>query len=146
MSSFVGLVPCEDSTGDGSNRGSITKNGDKKLRSMLIQAAWAAIRVDPELSDSGGGEKACGAYLLCIARAQRISGKANCQGGIRAASVADTKGRDIVLPGKARSITESWFVSGDRDSGTAIRRIQQTDARKSEAPLRSATHSSQSYS
>ena len=51
MSSFVGLVPCENSTGDGANRGSITKNGDKRLRSMLIQAAWAAIRKDPELRE-----------------------------------------------------------------------------------------------
>lgn len=51
MSSFMGLVPAEDSTGEDSDRGSITKNGDKRLRSMLIQGAWAAIRKDPELGE-----------------------------------------------------------------------------------------------
>lgn len=51
MSSFIGLVPCEDSTGEGADRGSITKNGDKRLRSMLIQGAWTAIRTDKELRE-----------------------------------------------------------------------------------------------
>lgn len=50
-SSFMGLVPSEDSTGDRADRGSITKAGDKKLRSLLIQAAWTAIRKDPELGE-----------------------------------------------------------------------------------------------
>jgi transposase len=46
---FFGLVPCEDSTGDDVNRGSITHRGDRRLRAKLIQAAWVAIRKDPEL-------------------------------------------------------------------------------------------------
>jgi transposase len=49
MASFFGLVPREDSTGEGSNRGSITKAGDPTMRSLLIQAAWSATRQDPEL-------------------------------------------------------------------------------------------------
>lgn len=49
MGSFMGLVPCESSTGDDTNRGSITKAGDQRLRSMLIQGAWTAIRNDHEL-------------------------------------------------------------------------------------------------
>jgi len=51
MSSFMGLVPCEDSTGDDTNRGSITKAGDQRLRSLIIQGAWTAIRNDHELGD-----------------------------------------------------------------------------------------------
>lgn len=51
MASFMGLVPAENSTGDDSNRGPITKTGDRRLRSMLIQGAWTAIRKDPELAD-----------------------------------------------------------------------------------------------
>jgi transposase len=47
--SFFGLVPCENSTGDRAERGSITKCGDPRLRSMLIQGAWTAIRKDSEL-------------------------------------------------------------------------------------------------
>jgi transposase len=46
---FFGLVPTENSTGDRTDRGSITKCGDPRLRSMLIQGAWAAIRQDSEL-------------------------------------------------------------------------------------------------
>jgi transposase len=51
LASFVGLVPREDSTGDKVNRGSITRIGDRRLRAKLIQAAWVAIRKDPELDD-----------------------------------------------------------------------------------------------
>ena len=46
---FFGLVPTENSTGDDIDRGSITKCGDPRLRSMLIQGAWTAIRKDEEL-------------------------------------------------------------------------------------------------
>jgi transposase len=46
---FFGLVPTENSTGDRTDRGSITRCGDPRLRSMLIQGAWAAIRKDHEL-------------------------------------------------------------------------------------------------
>ena len=48
---FFGLVPTENSTGDDIDKGSITKCGDPRLRSMLIQGAWAAIRRDSELKD-----------------------------------------------------------------------------------------------
>jgi len=46
---FFGLVPTENSTGDDIDKGSITKCGDPRLRSMLIQGAWTAIRKDEEL-------------------------------------------------------------------------------------------------
>ena len=47
--SFFGLTQCEDSTGDQADRGSITKAGDPVMRSLLIEAAWTAIRKDAEL-------------------------------------------------------------------------------------------------
>jgi transposase len=53
--SFFGLVPTEDSTGEGADRGSITKAGDPVMRSMLIEAAWTAIRKDPELAEFYSG-------------------------------------------------------------------------------------------
>lgn len=46
---FFGLVPAESSTGDRVDKGSITRCGDPRLRSMLIQGAWAAVRKDDEL-------------------------------------------------------------------------------------------------
>lgn len=49
MASFFGLVQREDSTGEGANRGAITKAGDPVMRSLLIEGAWTAIRKDPEL-------------------------------------------------------------------------------------------------
>jgi hypothetical protein len=49
LGSFLGLVPTEHSTGEKVHRGSINRAGDRRLRSKLIQSAWAAIRKDPEL-------------------------------------------------------------------------------------------------
>lgn len=49
IAGFLGLVSSEHSTGDQENRGEITRIGDKRLRSKLIQCAWTAIRQDPEL-------------------------------------------------------------------------------------------------
>jgi transposase len=51
LSGFLGLVPTESSTGDHEERGSITKGGDRRLRCMMIQGAWVAIRKDPELRE-----------------------------------------------------------------------------------------------
>jgi len=51
LGGFLGLVSTENSTGDRTERGSITHSGDGRLRSKLIQAAWSAIRKDGELRE-----------------------------------------------------------------------------------------------
>ena len=51
LAAFLGWVPTEHSTGDRVHRGSISRSGDSRLRSKLIQSAWAAIRQDPELGE-----------------------------------------------------------------------------------------------
>jgi transposase len=51
LGGFLGLVPTENSTGDRTERGSITHSGDGRLRSKLIQASWSAIRQDAELRE-----------------------------------------------------------------------------------------------
>jgi transposase len=51
LGGFLGLAPREHSTGERVARGSITRTGDGRLRSKLIQAAWSAIRQDPELRE-----------------------------------------------------------------------------------------------
>lgn len=51
LAGFLGLVPTEKSTGERTDRGSITRTGDGRLRSKLIQAAWSAIRKDGELGE-----------------------------------------------------------------------------------------------
>ncbi len=50
LGAFAGLVSSENSTGEDENRGEITHMGDRTLRSLLIEAAWIAIRRDPELN------------------------------------------------------------------------------------------------
>jgi transposase len=49
LGAFLGCVPIEHSTGDVVNRGPISRTGDTRLRNKLVQAAWVAIRRDPEL-------------------------------------------------------------------------------------------------
>jgi transposase len=51
LAGFLGVVPTEHSTGERTDRGSITHTGDKRLRSKMIQASWSAIRKDAELRD-----------------------------------------------------------------------------------------------
>ncbi len=49
VAAFLGVVPTAHSTGEGTQRGAITRTGDARLRAQLIQAAWAAIRHDAKL-------------------------------------------------------------------------------------------------
>ena len=51
LAGFLGLVPTENSTGERTERGSITHSGDGRLRSKLVQASWSAIRQDAELRE-----------------------------------------------------------------------------------------------
>ena len=44
-------MPQENSTGDRISKGSITRAGSGRLRNKLIQSAWTAIRLDPELHE-----------------------------------------------------------------------------------------------
>jgi transposase len=82
-SSFLGLVPTENSTGEGSDRGSITKAGDPTLRSLMIQAAWAAIREDSELLEFyqrvyKGHSKDKAARIAIVAVARKLSARMHC--------------------------------------------------------------------
>jgi transposase len=51
LAGFLGVVPTENSTGEKTDRGSITRTGHGRLRSKLIQASWSAIRQDAELRE-----------------------------------------------------------------------------------------------
>jgi transposase len=44
VTSFLGLVPREYSSGERQHKGGITKTGDRHLRSLLVQAAWVVSR------------------------------------------------------------------------------------------------------
>jgi transposase len=49
FAAFLGLTPREGSSGDRIVKGSITHLGDKRLRSLLVEAAWTTIRRDTQL-------------------------------------------------------------------------------------------------
>jgi transposase len=48
IASYVGLIPCEDSSSDRRRLGHITKQGNTQLRFLLVEAAQAAVRRDPD--------------------------------------------------------------------------------------------------
>ena len=78
LGSFLGLVPTENSTGDRVDRGSITRLGDGRLRSKLIQAAWSAIRQDTELREfyrsvCRRNSRGKGARIAIVAVARKLS-------------------------------------------------------------------------
>jgi transposase len=48
IGSYVGLVPCEDSSGGRQRLGHISKQGNTLLRFLLVEAAQATVRWDPD--------------------------------------------------------------------------------------------------
>ena len=48
IGSYLGLIPCEDSSANRQRLGHITKQGSSLLRFLLVEAAQAAVRWDPD--------------------------------------------------------------------------------------------------
>jgi transposase len=48
IASYLGLVPLEDSSGQRRRLGHITKQGNSRLRFLLVEAAQVTVRSDPE--------------------------------------------------------------------------------------------------
>ena len=55
LSSFVGLIPDTQSSGETEHTGEITRRRHGLLRALLIEAAWVAARKDPALLRAFGG-------------------------------------------------------------------------------------------
>lgn len=49
FSSWLGLVPSEWSSGDGQTKGSITRSGNKRARTALVESSWFLIRKDARM-------------------------------------------------------------------------------------------------
>ena len=49
--SFTGLTPSEYSSGGHVRRGHISRQGNTRLRHMLVEAAWKAVRKDPVIQE-----------------------------------------------------------------------------------------------
>ena len=48
VASYLGLIPREESSGGRQRLGAITKQGNRMLRSLLVEAAGIAVRYDPQ--------------------------------------------------------------------------------------------------
>ena len=49
VASYVGLIPCEYTTGGKQRLGHISKQGSPLLRFLLVEAGQSAVKQDPEL-------------------------------------------------------------------------------------------------
>ena len=49
VASYLGLIPREESSGGRQKLGAISKQGNRMLRSLLVEAAQIAVRFDPEM-------------------------------------------------------------------------------------------------
>ena len=73
MAAYLGLCPSSFESGEASDRkGHITRQGPGRVRKVLCQASWAAVRLDPEMHErwerikggkSGRGKKAIVAVM-----------------------------------------------------------------------------------
>jgi transposase len=50
FNSFIGLCPTEFSSGEHQRKGAITPRHHKQLRSLVIEMAWTAVRLDPAIN------------------------------------------------------------------------------------------------
>jgi transposase len=61
VGSYVGLVPCQDASGDKNRLGHVTREGPPTVRKLLCEAAWQGVRRSEKMKAwferIGGGEK-----------------------------------------------------------------------------------------
>jgi transposase len=74
--SYTGLTPCEYSSGESIRRGHITRQGNSRLRHVLVEAAWRAIRKDAVLRASFEQiARRRGKKIAIVAIARRLVGR-----------------------------------------------------------------------
>lgn len=77
LAGYLGLVPSESSSGEKTSRGSITRAGNRRVRTSLVEAAWRVFPQDEQLSDvyyrikNHRGEN--GAQIAIVAVARRLA-------------------------------------------------------------------------
>jgi transposase len=74
--SFTGLTPAEFSSGEHVRRGHISRQGSARLRAILVECAWRAIRKDPSLQQAYQRLKITrGGKRAIVAIARRLVGR-----------------------------------------------------------------------
>ncbi len=74
--SFTGLTPGEYSSGEKTHRGHISRQGSSRLRHLLVEAAWQAIRKDKKLGEDFARIAARrGKKIAIVAIARKLIGR-----------------------------------------------------------------------
>jgi transposase len=78
VQAYLGLVPCENSSGGQRRLGRITKQGNSYARAMLVQAAWCILRrrdeTDPMVRWGHAVAARRGKRIAVVALARRLAG------------------------------------------------------------------------
>ena len=111
VGAHLGLVPCQDASGDKSRLGHITRDGPATARKLLCEAAWVAVRRSPTVRDfyervtrgDGGRKKiaivATAHYLARVAAAMLRTGECwRERDGAKASGAAGGGGEDPSRP------------------------------------------------
>ena len=78
--SFTGLTPCEWSSGQSVHRGHISRQGSRRLRHVLIEAAWRAVKKDSALKEIFERIAARrGKKIAIVAVARKLIGRARAE-------------------------------------------------------------------
>ncbi len=76
LASYLGLTPLEYSSGERVRQGRITRCGNKRVRSCLVESAWILIGKDPQMRQRYLRIKARrGAKRAIVAIARNLSGR-----------------------------------------------------------------------
>lgn len=76
VGSYVGLVPCQDASGDKNRLGHVTREGPPTVRKLLCEAAWQAARRSPKVKgwfDRISGGEAERRKIAVVAVARKLS-------------------------------------------------------------------------
>jgi len=76
LTSFLGLTPSEFSSGEHTRRGRITRCGNKRVRTCLIESSWTLISRDPVMRDKYDQlKRRRGAKRAIVAIARSLAGR-----------------------------------------------------------------------
>lgn len=76
VGSYVGLVPCQDATGDKNRLGHVTREGPPTLRKLLCEASWQGVRRSGKMKtwfDRIGGGEPGRRKIAVVAVARKLS-------------------------------------------------------------------------
>jgi transposase len=79
LRAYLGVVPSESSSGEKQHRGRITKTGDTRMRSLLVEAAWCVLRskkaaAQPPREWAARIAKRRGKRIAAVALARKLAG------------------------------------------------------------------------